>query len=78
MDTEKLKQIKIGHPFRYGPYMIDRYMAGNGLGWIVQAPGIMSFLLRRTVICFPVAFNLESISGKVDPVVPHGCYVMAR
>jgi hypothetical protein len=20
MDTEKLKQIKIGHPFRYGPY----------------------------------------------------------
>ena len=45
---------------------------------VIVLLAIMSFLLRRTVICFPVAFNLESISGKVDPVVPHGCYVMAR
>ncbi len=46
MDTEKLKQIKIGHPFRYGPYMIDRYMAGNGLGWIVKPPEGKPFVSR--------------------------------
>jgi hypothetical protein len=45
-NKEELQKIKMGHPSKYGPYIIDRYMAGNGLGWIVQAPGQKPFISR--------------------------------
>jgi hypothetical protein len=46
MNIEKLKQIKIGYPFRVGSYIIDRYLTGTGLGWIVQSPEGGTFISR--------------------------------
>lgn len=46
MNIEKLKRIEIGHPVRYGQYVIDRYLAGNGLGWIIQSPEGRTFISR--------------------------------
>jgi hypothetical protein len=47
IDKENLKRIKMGHPVKYGQFLIDRYLAGNGLGWIVQAPGQKPFISRN-------------------------------